>query len=256
MAEVSSHAPGAFCWIELGTTNQNAAKEFYGKLFGWSFADSEMGPGMTYTIFKLKGRDAAACYTLDAAKMPGVPPHWMIYVASADAGASAKRAAELGGRVTAPAFEVGTFGKMAVLADPAGGNFCVWEAKENPGIGIHNEPGAFCWGQLNTNETAKSEAFYAALFGWTAKTGSGGGMTYTEWMLGGTPIGGMMAPPDGARVPSHWLPYFAVADCDKAAALAASLGARTYVPPTSIEGTGRFAVLADPQGAAFAIYRE
>ncbi|MEO8587560.1 MAG: VOC family protein [Acidobacteriota bacterium] len=256
MAEVTSHAPGAFCWIELATTDQKAAKDFYGKLFGWSFADSEMGPGMTYTIFKLKGRDAAACYTLDPAKMPGVPPHWLIYIASADAGASARRAAELGGKITMPAFEVGAFGKMAVLADPTGGNFCVWEPKLNTGIGIHNEPGAFSWGQLNTSETAKAEAFYTALFGWQAKTGTGGGMTYTEWILGGKPIGGMMAPPDGARVPSHWLAYFSVADCDKAAALAVSLGARTYVPPTSIEGTGRFAVLADPQGAAFALYRE
>ena len=256
MPEVTSHPPGAFCWIELATTDQKAAKDFYGKLFGWSFTDNDMGPGMTYTIFKLKGRDAAACYTLDAAKMPGVPPHWMIYIASADAGASAGRAAELGGKITAPAFEVGDFGKMAVLADPTGGNFCVWEAKLNTGIGIHNEPGSFSWGQLNTNETAKAEAFYTALFGWQAKTGTGGGMTYTEWILGGKPIGGMMAPPDGARVPSHWLAYFAVADCDKAAALAVSLGARTYVPPTSIEGTGRFAVLADPQGAAFALYRE
>ena len=256
MSEVSSHAPGAFCWIELATTDQKAAKEFYGKLFGWSPSDSEMGPGMIYTIFKLKGCDAAACYTLDAAKMPGVPPHWLIYVASADAAASARRAAELGGKVTMPAFEVGDFGKMAVLADPTGGNFCVWEAKSNKGIGINNEPGAFSWGQLNTNETAKAEAFYTALFGWTAKTGSGGGMTYTEWILGGKPIGGMMAPPPGVKVPAHWLPYFAVADCDATAALATSLGARTYVPPTSLEGAGRFAVLADPQGAAFALYRE
>jgi predicted enzyme related to lactoylglutathione lyase len=256
MAEVTTHAPGAFCWIELGTTDQRAAKDFYSKLFGWSFVDNEMGPGMTYTIFKLRGRDAAACYTLDPAKMKGVPPHWMLYVATADAAASAGRAAELGGTVTAPAFDVGTLGKMAVLADPAGGSFCVWEPRANAGIGIHDEPGAFCWGQLNTADTAKAEAFYTSLFGWQAKTGSGGGMTYTEWLLAGKPIGGMMAPPDGAHVPPHWLPYFAVADCDATAALAASLGAKTYVPPTAIEGMGRFAVLADPQGATFAIYRE
>ncbi|HQQ75907.1 MAG TPA: VOC family protein [Thermoanaerobaculia bacterium] len=255
MAEVTSHAPGAFCWIELGTTDQKAAKDFYTKLFGWSFTDNDMGPGMTYTIFHLNGRDAAACYTLEAAKMPGVPPHWMLYVATADADASARRAGELGGKVNAPAFDVMDFGRMAVLADPTGGNFCVWQAKANRGIGVQDEPGAFCWGQLNTNETAKAEAFYTALFGWRAKTGTGGGMTYTEWVLGGKPIGGMMAPPDGARVPAHWLPYFAVADCDAAAARAVSLGARTYVPPASIEGTGRFAVLADPQGAVFAIYR-
>ena len=181
MAEVTSHAPGAFCWIELATSDQKAAKDFYTRLFGWSFQDNDV-PGMTYTIFKLKGRDAAACYTLDPAKMP-VPPHWMLYVATADADASARRAAQLGGKITAPAFDVMDFGRMAVLADPQGGNLCVWQAKSNKGIGIHNEPGAFCWGQLNTTDTAKAEAFYKGLFPWEAKTGSDGGMTYTEWLL-------------------------------------------------------------------------
>lgn len=256
MAEVTSHPPGAFCWIELATTDPKAAKDFYTKLFGWSFLDNDMGPGMTYTIFQLKGRDAAACYALDAAKMPGVPPHWMLYIATADADASARRSAELGGTVNAPAFDVMELGRMAVLADPQGGNFCVWQTKSNKGIGIHNEAGAFCWGQLNTSDTAEAETFYRGLFGWDAKTGSDGGMAYTEWLLGGTPIGGMMALPKEAPAPPHWLPYFAVADCDAAAVRAASLGANTFVPPSDIPGTGRFAVLADPQGAAFAIYRE
>ena len=155
MAEVTSHPPGAFCWIELGTSDQKAAKDFYTQLFGWSFADNDMGPGMIYTVFTLKGRDAAACYALDAAKMPGVPPHWMLYVATADADASARRTAELGGKVMAPAFDVMDLGRMAVLADPQGAHISVWQAKANKGIGIHNEPGAFCWGQLNTSDTAK-----------------------------------------------------------------------------------------------------
>ena len=195
MAEVTSHPPGAFCWVELGTSDANAAKDFYTKLFGWSFTDNDMGPGGVYTIFKLKGRDVAAGYKLDPVQMPGVPPHWMLYVATADADASARRASEQGGSVKAPPFDVMDFGRMAVLSDPQGGAFCVWQAKANTGIGIHNEPGAFCWGQLNTTDTAKAEAFYKGLFGWAAKTGSDGGMTYTEWLLGGTPIGGMMEKP-------------------------------------------------------------
>ena len=256
MAEVTSHPPGAFCWIELGTSDQKAAKDFYTKLFGWSFTDNDMGPGMIYTVFTLKGRDAAACYALDAAKMPGVPPHWMLYVATADADASARRTTELGGKVMAPAFDVMDLGRMAVLADPQGAHISVWQAKANKGIAIHNEPGTFCWGQLNTSDTASVETFYKSLFGWGAKTGSDGGMTYTEWLLGQTPIGGMMSMPSEVPVPPHWLPYFAVADCDTAAAKAASLGATTHVPPSDIPGMGRFAVFADPQGAAFAIYRE
>ncbi|MGZ5427427.1 MAG: VOC family protein, partial [Thermoanaerobaculia bacterium] len=152
--------------------------------------------------------------------------------------------------------DVMELGRTAALADPAGATLSVWQAKTHRGLGIHNEPGAFCWGQLNTSDTVKAEAFYTALFGWAAKTGSDGGMTYTEWLFGGAPIGGMMALPEGAEAPPHWLAYFAAADCDATAARAASLGAKTYVPPTDIPGTGRFAVFADPQGATFAIYRQ
>ena len=182
MPDVTSHAPGAFCWIELGTTDQKAAKEFYGKLFGWTFVDMPMGEGAAYTMFKLKGRDVGAAYTLDPRQHPGVPPHWMIYVATADADATAKRSAELGGEVTAAAFDVLDVGRMAVLKDPTGAVCSVWQARKHTGMGLHNEPGSFCWGQLNTNDTAKAEAFYRALFGWNAKMGSDGGMTYTEWM--------------------------------------------------------------------------
>jgi predicted enzyme related to lactoylglutathione lyase len=258
MAEVTSHPPGAFCWVELGTSDQNAAKEFYGKLFGWTFQDQPMGPDPNdaYTIFKLKGRDVAAGYKLNPQMHAGVPPHWMLYVATADADATAAKATELGGQTMMPPFDVFDFGRMSVLKDPTGGSFSIWQAKTNTGVGIVNEPGAFCWGQLNTNDTAKAEAFYTSLFGWSSNTGSGGGMTYTEWMLNGTPFGGMMSLPPGESGPPHWLAYFAVADCDAAAALAASLGAATYVPPSDIPGTGRFAVLADPQGAVFAIYKE
>ena len=64
MPNIEKHTPGSFCWIELGTTDQNAAKNFYGKLFGWEANDMPMGPNGVYTIFKLAGRDAAAGATL------------------------------------------------------------------------------------------------------------------------------------------------------------------------------------------------
>jgi uncharacterized protein len=255
MAEVDVHPPGAFCWIELATSDQDAAKKFYGSLFGWGFFDAPMGPDGAYTIFQLRGRDVAACYTLSAERQPGVPPHWMLYVATADADATAKRARELGGTVLAPPFDVWDLGRMAVLRDPTSAAFSIWQPKKNTGVRVIDEPNAFCWGQLDTNDTAKAEPFYKALFGWASKAGSDGGMTYTEWILGGKPIGGMMQLPPSAGAPPHWLAYFQVADCDAAAEKAASLGAATHVPPTDIPGTGRLAVFADPQGAFFAIYK-
>lgn len=255
MAQVTSHSPGAFSWVELGTTDQDKAKAFYGKLFGWTFEDKAMGPSGTYTTFKLKGRPAAGGYTLDPKQQAGVPPHWAIYVATVDADATATGAMELGAEIAAPPFDVFDLGRMAVLKDPTDAFCSVWQAKKHVGLEIQNEHGAFCWGQLNTSDTTRAEAFYTALFGWSTKTGTDGGMTYTEWSLGGIAIGGMMALPPGAGAPSHWLAYFAVDDCDASASLATSLGAKSYVSPTNIPGAGRFAVFADPQGATFAIYK-
>jgi hypothetical protein len=158
-----------------------------------------------------------------------------------------------------PAFDVGdggSVGRMAMLIDPTGARHNLWQGGRNPGIGIYNEPGAFCWGQLNTTDTAKAEAYYKAQFNWSAKTGSGAdGLTYTEWSLNGAPIGGMMQLPPGAPSPSHWMPYFMVANCDEATAKAEQLGAHVYLPPTDIPHTGRFAVFADPQGAVFAVFQ-
>ncbi|MES2047398.1 MAG: VOC family protein [Pseudomonadota bacterium] len=255
MAETNSHTPGSFCWIELGTSNQTAAKEFYGKLFDWTYVDMPMGPDAAYTIFKLRDRDVAAAYTLDEVKQANVPPHWMPYIATKDADATVKRSLELGGEVIAPAFDVFDLGRMAVLKDPTGAIHNIWQAAKNTGLGVTNEPGAFCWGQLNTSDMNKAQNYYTALFNWTAHGDAGGASPYTEWHQNGVPIGGMMNLPPEANSPAHWLVYFAVEDCDATAEKAQSLGAQCCVAPTDIPGVGRFAVLADPQGAFFAIYR-
>ena len=100
MPHVTEHAPGAFSWIELGTTDQNAAKHFYSSLFGWSFADSPMGPNDFYTMFSLEDENTAGAYTLRPEHIQqGIPPHWMLYIAVTSADAAVERATELGARI-------------------------------------------------------------------------------------------------------------------------------------------------------------
>ena len=107
MTNIDRHAPGSFCWIELSTSDQNAAKTFYRGLFGWDVQDSPMGPGEFYTMFQLGGRTAAAAYTMKAEeKAHGVPPHWNLYIEVENADSSAAKAKQLGGTVGAPAFDV------------------------------------------------------------------------------------------------------------------------------------------------------
>src|SRR5947209_4405375 len=128
MATVDKHAPGSFAWIELATTDQEAAKKFYTSLFGWSVNDFPMGPGQFYSMFGLEGRNAGAAYTIDPVKMKGAPANWALYVAVADADATAEKVRAAGGTVMAPPFDVYDFGRMAVLQDPTGAVFHIWQA--------------------------------------------------------------------------------------------------------------------------------
>ena len=99
MAKIDKSKPGSFCWIELSTSDQKAAKSFYGSLFGWEINDIPMGPDGVYTIFKLQDGDVgAACSMRPEQRAQGVPPHWMLYVAVESADAAAARAAQVGGK--------------------------------------------------------------------------------------------------------------------------------------------------------------
>jgi hypothetical protein len=149
-------------------------------------------------------------------------------------------------------------GRMAVLRDPTGAFFQVWEPKKHVGTMVVNEPGALCWTELSTRDTKVARAFYTALFGWTAKDSSADApMEYTEFSVAEHPSIGMMPMSDHVppQVPSYWMPYFQVADCDASFAKAKALGAKVFVGPQDIPGTGRFAVLADKEGAMFAIFK-
>ena len=127
MATVDTHAPGSFCWIELGTTDQNAAKQFYSRLLGWTAEDFPMGPNEVYTMFSLDGRNTAGCYNLTPDMTAhGLPPHWLLYIAVVNADETVAKITRAGGSIMKPAFDVMEFGRMAVCQDPSGAAFAVW----------------------------------------------------------------------------------------------------------------------------------
>jgi len=255
MPAIDKYPPGAFVWVELGTTDQAAAKNFYASLFGWNANDMPMGPGDYYTIFRLDGRDAAAAYTLNPERSGGAPPHWMLYISVASADDAAARAAQVGGKVVAPPFDVFDAGRMAVVQDPTGATFSLWQPKANQGIGIAGVDGTLCWADLMTADILRARQFYADLFGWEIAPGQNDPSGYLHIKNGEAFIGGI--PPAGLQpgVPPHWLLYFLASDCDGAAAKAKSSGAKIHYGPTTMEGVGRWAVAADPQGAVFAIFQ-
>jgi predicted enzyme related to lactoylglutathione lyase len=248
MPEIESFAPGQFCWLELATSDHSAAVAFYTTLFGWTTTEMPT-PGGVYVMLKKNGRTAAALY-----EEKNAPPHWNNYVAVASADETAAKAKELGGKLMMEPFDVMDVGRMAVVVDPTGGILAVWEARRTKGIEIYGEPGALCWNELTTHDAATAREFYTRLFGWRA----GGDANYTEWHLGDTAgavpvvaaVGGMM---EMTEAPVGWFPYFAVENCDASAETAKANGGRVYKEPADIERVGRFAIVADPQGAVFAI---
>ncbi len=213
-----------------------------------------MGPDAFYTTFNLQDRKAAACYTLQADEVAKrIPPHWNLYIAAASAAVSTERVKELGGTVFCGPFDVATHGVMSTIADTTGAVFNIWEAKDHPGTEVQGENGAFCWADLSTPDAKRASDFYTNLFGWTTDFGKD---DYTHILNRGRHIGGI--PPAAHRqpgMPPHWLLYFQTADCDTSTAKAKQLGARIYFGPVTMEKVGRMTVLADPQGAVFALFQ-
>ncbi|MDH3427566.1 MAG: VOC family protein, partial [Gemmatimonadota bacterium] len=212
-----SNPPGSFCWVELGSSNAAAARAFYTDLFGWSVTETPMGEAHPYLRFGLRSLDVAALYQVDPGQPNATPDFWGTYVSVDDVDAAVARAAELEGTVVVPPFDVMTSGRMAVLADPQGARFSLWQAGDHCGVMVRDEPGSLCWNELLTSDPGKAQEFYCELFGWEAMTADMPIGPYTSFFRAGTPVGGMVKLQAGwGDVPPHWVVYFAVADCDEA----------------------------------------
>jgi uncharacterized protein len=246
MAIIEHYEPGMFCWIELATSDAAASKTFYTSLFGWAAKDMPIPDGV-YTILQKGDHDLGALY-----QTKEIPPNWATYISVANVDDSAKKATALGATLVAPPFDVMDLGRMAFVVDPQGATFALWQPKKKAGATIRDEANTLCWNELMTSDIEGSRDFYKGLLGWNLKMSA----EYTEIDVGERPAGGMMQMPNDMRgMPSSWSPYFAVDDCEAIVAKAKSLGAQVYVPPTDIPTVGRFAVLADPQGAAFDVIK-
>ncbi len=251
MPQVSSYEPGTFCWAELSTTDWRAARKFYTSLFSLDAKETPMGENLPpYVLLQKGGQYVGALYEQTSEQTKQVPPNWLSYVSVKSADESAKKAKQLGGKLMKEPFDVFDLGRMTVLVDPQGAVFALWQPEKHIGAAVVNEPGTVCWNELQTSDTGAARKFYTSLFGWGNKVGG----DYTEWLSGKKSIGGMMKN-QAPNTPPHWLIYFAVDDCDASTKKVQSLGGRVYVQPQEIANVGRFSVVADPQGAAFAMIK-
>lgn len=243
--------PGTPCWVDLGVADIGKAKAFYTGLFGW---DVQEGPPESggYSMAELDGRPVAGIGPkMGPAEMP---PAWTTYIASADADETVRKIREAGGQVAMEPMDVMDVGRMAIAADPGGAFFGIWQAGSHSGIQMANEPGALTWNENMSRDFAGNKAFYHSVFGYEYGDMSSEGFSYATADLGGSPIGGIgeLDPNFPPEVPANWATYFGVADADAAVAKAEELGG-SVVRPAWDTPYGRMAVLADNQGAVFAV---
>jgi uncharacterized protein len=253
MGERTKHAPGSFSWVDLSTTDQDAAKRFYTGLFGWEADDRPVGDGVVYSMMELGGRDVAAISPQpQQQREAGAPSAWNSYVTVESADAAADKASQLGATVHAPAFDVMEAGRMAVIQDPQGAFFMVWEPKGHIGAGLVNGPGALAWNELATSDVDAAASFYGDLFGWATQPFEGSPARYLIIRNQGRGNGGIRELSDGEPVP-YWLVYLGIDDIDNGLSCAEELGGSKLAGPMDI-GIAKIGIVQDPQGAVFAIY--
>jgi predicted enzyme related to lactoylglutathione lyase len=244
------YGPGVPMWVDLGTSDLEAANRFYSALFGWEFQSAGADAG-GYGFYRKNGKMVAGAGPLVSEQQPAT---WSTYIDVANADETITKAREKGGTVIVEPMDVMEAGRMAFFLDPTGAAIGVWQPLQLTGAQLANEPGAFAWNELATRDIEAAKKFYKAVFNWDGTTNPRGATSYTEFTIGDRTVAGMreMGSMDPPQVPPHWLVYFAVEDTDSAVATASRSGAQVLVPPMTLD-PGRLSVLTDPQGAAFAI---
>jgi uncharacterized protein len=254
MGERTQYTPGTFSWTDLNTTDQDAAKAFYSALFGWEITDMPVGEDAVYSMAAIDGKWVGAISPQPQQQRDaGVPSAWNSYVTVTDADEAAARATELGATVHAPPFDVMDAGRMAVVQDPQGAWFLLWQPKDHIGAGLVNAPGALAWNELGSPDVDGSAAFYGDLLGWTTLPMEGADPPYLVVSNSDGHSNGGIRPPAPPGTPPFWLVYFGSADLDASLAKVSELGGKVLVGNTDI-GIAKIAVVQDGQGAVFALY--
>jgi predicted enzyme related to lactoylglutathione lyase len=245
---------GAPCWIDLMTSDEGRAREFYPALFGWTAAEGSAEFG-GYFMFLRDGVPVAGAMQ----KVTGVPAlegpdQWCVYLSSADAKATVDKAVAAGGKLRAELVEVADLGVQAVVEDVPGARIGIWQPRAFPGLTVFDQPGAPVWFEMLTSDYAGSVAFYENVFGWQTRVQSDTpGSRAAVQTAGGEDFAGLMEASAGdlaAGLPGRWEVFFHVADTDAAVARARTLGGEVLRQPWDTP-FGRLAEVADPTGARF-----
>jgi predicted enzyme related to lactoylglutathione lyase len=263
MAQTRTFPSGVTSWIDLQVPDPDAARAFYGPLFGWTF---DAPAGAAYAVARLDGQEAAGI----TGGSGGDPAAWRTYVAVTDLGATVERVEAAGGRVLVGAADAGAGSRSATCADPSGVPFLLLQAGRLPGVQVSNTPGAWNFSDLHAADPATAARFYTDVFGWSFDDLGFATMIrvpgYGDHLAATVDPGiherqsGPLVPPGfadaigwlapvGPDEEPHWHVAFTVADRDETAALAERLGGK-ILRSTDTAWT-REALVRDPLGGEF-----
>jgi uncharacterized protein len=263
MSRFDHYPAGVPCFVEAFTADLDAARRFYGGVFGWEFDGTgrmPTDPPGEYWVARVRGAEVAGLGSLPT---PDTPAAWHTQVAVDDLEASVQLARDAGGAVLAEPVDAPPAGRLAVIADPSGAPITLWRAAARHGAGIVNEPSAWAMSLLTTPDADAAAGFYGAVFGWRAQpfTDAGPGIFLFRrpGYVGGEEsqpvprdvVAAMAAVPD-PDAPAAWTVDFWIEDADAAAQAATAHGGSVATAPHDAPPFRR-AVLAAPDGATLTV---
>jgi predicted enzyme related to lactoylglutathione lyase len=249
---MTEFAEGKPCWAVATFADTEGAKRFYSDVLGWTFGEAKSEYG-GYTEAQSDGKAVAAV----SPPMPGedVKPAWCLYFAVPDAAATVGKVKDAGGEVVLEPMQVGPFGTMALVREPGGADFGVWQADQHRGFEKSGENGSYAWAEFFTRDPKATDSFLTAVFPYRGQKMADEHVDFAVFDVGpGEPVVGrmLMGEEFPADLPAYVNLYFAVADCDTAVKTAQEHGGTLRFGPMT-SPFGRFAALTDPQGANFTV---
>jgi len=240
-------AVGRFVWHDHISNDPAAASGFYADLLGWEIEVWKPGE-MDYPMSRVREESHGGFGPAQG----GAPPNWLAHVRVDDVDAAAGRAEGAGGRIVAPAFDIPEVGRMAVVADPQGAALSLF----TPTGEWEPTGGVFVWDELMTTDVEDAKRFYGEVVGWGSRDQDMGEFTYTLFTSGGADrAGGMTIPPQAAGMQPYWMTYIGADDVDATVEKAKGMGANVMMEPSDVPSVGRLAILVDPTGAVFGLYK-
>ncbi|MCI0516575.1 MAG: VOC family protein [Woeseiaceae bacterium] len=246
---------GKVVWNDLITEDIDAARRFYGGLFGWTFEDAA-GPGRRgYALARHGGIYVAGLVPVEARSDGTRLSRWLPYLSVADVDQAVAGGVASGGKVAVAARDV-SLGRVAAMVDPEGA--VIGFARSNIGDPDDNTtkaaPGRVVWTELLSDDSTAAAAFYAATVGYETRDIERRGGSYTLLGNDGVDRAGILKNPAQEWDPV-WLTYFGVQDAAAAASKAVELGGKILVPVSAELRNGSMAVVADPAGAVLVLQK-